>query len=387
MGSRVPPTLLCVANYPSNTGYAWDYIEGLFGGLGDRLAQRGVRTLAAYPAISEPPRSLVGHQVHAVVLDASLRNIRSVAAVAAFVRRERVRVLYLTDRPVWSTAFVALRAAGVRSIVVHDHTSGARTVPRGVKRALKAIVARFPGIHADRVVAVSEYVARRQVDVGRFPRYRVTTICNGSPLPSGSSLGRGHAHRELSLDPARPLIATAARAVPEKGIAHLLRAFAMTARQWTGPRPALLYVGDGPERGALESLRRTLDVCDDIFFAGYRPDAAILVGSADVAVVPSVWDEACALTVLESMARGVPVIASDVGGVPDLIEDGVSGILVPRAEEGRLAEAILSVMRDPVRAQAMGAAARRRVGELFDPAHQLDSLTSVVGRGFGATAG
>jgi glycosyltransferase involved in cell wall biosynthesis len=382
-----PPTLLCVANYPSNTGYAWDYIEGLYAGLGDRLAERGVRTLVAYPAIAEPPRSLAGHQATPVLLDASLRDASSVRAVTAFVQREGVRVLYLTDRPVWSTAFITLRAAGVRAIVVHDHTSGARTVPLGIKRALKTVLAQLPGINADRVVAVSNYVAQRHVEVGRVPRQRVSTVWNGSPLPDASSLGRGYAHRDLSIDLDRPLIATAARAVPEKGIAYLIRAFAIVAKEWSGPRPALLYVGDGSERGALESLRQSLSVRDDIFFTGYRKDAATLVGSADVAVIPSVWDEACALTVLESMAQAVPVVASRVGGVPDLIDDGVTGILVPRANEAQLAEAILRVMRDPARAKAMGTAARRRVGAFFDPVQQLDFLTLIIGQGFGPADG
>ncbi len=382
MASSVP-TLLCVANYPSNMGYAWDYIEGLFGGLGDRLASRGVRTLVSYPQMATPPRSLVGHAVTPVVLDASLRSAGSVAATAAFVRREGVRVIYLTDRPVWSAAFPVLRAAGVQSIIVHDHTSGERTIPRGLKRTVKGLVAQLPAINANRVLAVSGYVAKRHVEVGRVPSSRVTTIWNGIPVPPVSALGRGYAHRELGIDLERPLIASAARTVPEKGIAHLMRAFAIVGRQFPGPRPALLYAGDGPERAALEALRQTLDVAQDIYILGYRTDAAALVGSADVAVVPSIWDEACALTVLESMGRRVPVVASRVGGVPELVDHGVTGLLVPRGDEEQLANAILTVLRDPARAKAMGVAARLRVSVDFSPEHQLDLLTSVVGEAFG----
>jgi glycosyltransferase involved in cell wall biosynthesis len=382
-----PPTLLCVANFPSNTGYAWDYIEGLYVGLSDRFAARGIRTMVAYPEITGILRMLAGRSAIPVVLDASLRTVRSVAATAAFVRRENVQVLYLTDRRVWSLPFAVLRAAGVRTIVVHDHTSGERTVPRGLKRRAKWVVARLPGINADSVVAVSGYVARRHVEVGRIPSGRVSTIWNGLPLPSASSLGRGYAHRELSLDIERPLVATAARAVPEKGLPNLLRAFAIVSQRLTGPRPALLYVGDGPELAVLESIRQTLDARDDIYLVGYRSDAAFLVGSADVSVVPSVWDEACALTVLESMARALPVVASRVGGVPELIDDGVTGILVPRGEAEPIAEAILTVLRNPARARAMGTAARKRVAEVFSPEQQLDALADHLGRGFGPGPG
>jgi glycosyltransferase involved in cell wall biosynthesis len=155
------------------------------------------------------------------------------------------------------------------------------------------------------------------------------------------------------------------------------------ARQFDGPRPALLYAGDGPERPALESLRRSLDVCDDVYLVGYRADAASLVGSADVAVVPSVWDEACPLAVLEPMARGVSVVATRVGGIPELIDDGVTGLLVPRGDERSLADRILVLLRDPARARAMGRLARLVVAERFVPERQLDALASVVSQGFG----
>src|ERR1700761_6587141 len=99
---HAPPTLLCVVNYPANTGYAWDFIEGLYAATADRLAAHGVRTLVAYPSIEEAPRALAGSVAQPVLLDASLATPASRADVHTLVRREHVTAVYYTDRPVWS---------------------------------------------------------------------------------------------------------------------------------------------------------------------------------------------------------------------------------------------------------------------------------------------
>jgi glycosyltransferase involved in cell wall biosynthesis len=158
----------------------------------------------------------------------------------------------------------------------------------------------------------------------------------------------------------------------------LLRAFDRLPRQPS--RPALLLAGDGPELGALRQLRDTLPSAEDIFLIGYRRDAADLIGSADVAVVPSVWQDALPLAVIEPMARGVPVIGSRVGGIPEMIEEGVTGMLVPPGDEAGLATAIAGVLADPARAAAYGTAGRRRVAEHFSRERQLATLETLIGR-------
>src|SRR5713226_8722120 len=87
-------TLLCVANYPANTGYAWDFIERLYARIADHLALHGVRTLVAYPAIPKAPRTLEGSVAEAVVLDVALDTPASIRGTEGFIRREQVRVVY-----------------------------------------------------------------------------------------------------------------------------------------------------------------------------------------------------------------------------------------------------------------------------------------------------
>jgi glycosyltransferase involved in cell wall biosynthesis len=118
--------------------------------------------------------------------------------------------------------------------------------------------------------------------------------------------------------------------------------------------------------------------------AGYRSDSAIIVSRANVCVVPSVWHDAFPLAVLEAMARARAVIATNVGGIPELIEHDVTGLLVPPGDETALAEAIAALLADPARAARLGEAARERVAERFTPEAQLRRLSALVEEGFGA---
>jgi glycosyltransferase involved in cell wall biosynthesis len=129
-------------------------------------------------------------------------------------------------------------------------------------------------------------------------------------------------------------------------------------------------------------MRATLRARDDILLTGYRPDARALLARADLCVAPSTVAEAFCLSVLEPMALGKPVVAFAVGAIPELIEDGVTGSLVPRGDEGALTRAIDDLLRDPARRARLGSAARIRATKDFTPAEQLRRLTALVERGF-----
>jgi len=374
---------LGLANCAANTGYAWDFIEGLYARLADHLATHGIKTYVAYPTISAPPRVLAGSAAVAVKLEASLATAAGVSATLRFIRRHRVRLLYLTDRNARSLLYPLVRAAGAR-VLVHDHTSGARTQPRGVKRLGKRLVAKVPGLTADVVVAVSNYVAGRQTEVGLIPARRVVRVWNGLSVaeqpPAQPCL-----HSLFGLATDRPVIACACRATPEKGVDVLLRAHVQLLKAWRSerPRPILVYVGSGPQFGELVSLRDRLGLGNDAILTGYRRDVAAILSGAQVCVVPSVWQDAFPLSVLETMALGKAIVAAEVGGIPEMIEADVTGLLVPPNNEAALAVAIGALLDDPTRAAQLGAAAQRRVRERFTPDGQLAKLAGLVEASFG----
>jgi glycosyltransferase involved in cell wall biosynthesis len=370
---RAMSHVLCVANFPANTGYAWDFIEGLYGGVAARLAPHDVRTFVAYPEIPSPPQTLRGTPAEPIVLDARLETIASLRQTVAFVRRERVRLIYLTDRPATSWFYPLLRAAGIRAIIVHDHTSGARTVPHGIKRLAKWALARVPGLTASRVIAVSDFVARRQQDVAMVPARRVTRVWNSVAVPPRTDDGKRAARHALNLDENAPIIACTCRATQEKGVDRLLRAFDRLQ-----PGPILVYAGDGPAFASLQALRDSLPSRDRIRLLGYRADREVLLEAADICVVPSVWEEAFGLAALEAMAMGKPVVATAVGGIPEIIRPGVTGLLVRPRDEAQLAAAMASLLADPGAAARMGQEARRDVEARFTPESQLSRLTELI---------
>jgi glycosyltransferase involved in cell wall biosynthesis len=157
-------------------------------------------------------------------------------------------------------------------------------------------------------------------------------------------------------DPGRPVVGLVGRLVPEKGVDVFLRAAALVSA--VVPQARFLVVGDGPLRPDLEHRAAVLGLAGAVTFTGYRSDAPRLLAGLDVLAVPSRSDGS-PLVVCEAMAAGVPVVASRVGGLPDLVEDGGSGLLVRPGEAEDLARALVSLLLDPEAARRLGARGRR----------------------------
>ena len=378
-----PPALLCVANFPSGTGYAWDFIESLYGGLADRLEPRGIPCFVAYPRLDAPPRALTGTAARPV--EAAFRPGRPAGTLRAcrLIRRMGVRVLYLSDRPAWHASYALLRLAGVRRIIVHDHTSGERTRPGPMRRVLKRARNSIPGCLADHVIAVSDFVARRKRTVDLVPAERVERIWNSIEIPpdDGADVDSKSRsiRRELGLSPTRPIVACACRASPSKGVDHLFLAFDRLAAGYPPDAgPVLLYAGEGPMLDELRSVRDGLAARADIHILGYRTDAPDLLGAAHVVAVPSTWAEAFGLAALEPMSRGRPVVASRSGGLSEVVSDGETGLLVAPRDVAALAAALAKLIDDDELREEMGRNARRRARNLFAREQQLDRLEELV---------
>ncbi|MDX1394656.1 MAG: glycosyltransferase family 4 protein [Gemmatimonadota bacterium] len=376
------PSLLCVVGFPANTGFAWDFLEGLYARMADVLAGRGVRTHVAYPEVGAPPATLDGSTASFVELDASLGDDTSLEATRSFVAANDVRAIFLIDQPAYNRRYAAIRNAGVRRVVVYDHTSGSRTIPSGVKRVAKRLLRRNREHMADEILTVSDYVGRRQVEVALLPPEIIHTVHNGLEVPPKDPAAAGRLRELLGLDPARTVIGAASRAAPEKGIDNLLRAYDKACDTWDPPVPALVFFGDGPALEGLRTLAGGLRHHEHVHLPGYSPGADALLEGADVCVVPSVWEDALPLSVLGSMARGNLVIGTRVGGIPEMIEDGVSGLLVPAADVSALAEALRAAISDPELRARLGSAARERVALHFRPEDQIRRMVASVESAF-----
>jgi glycosyltransferase involved in cell wall biosynthesis len=372
-------SLLCVANFPASTGYAWTAIGRMFAEVSNALATEGIRTLVAYPELDTRAAALAGSAAETLGLDLSLTTPRSIHAAVELVRRENVRAVWLIDRPVVSPAYAALHAAGVRRVVVHDHTSGSRSVRHGLRGLAKSLATRLPWAAADAVMAVSEYVADRQRKAGRVPAGRVQVVPNPVSVPEALRPA-AEVRESLGLSPGRRLVATSGRLTPEKGFADLI-----AAADALPPDVDVLVFGDGPERARLEAQRAALRTGARVRFLGWWPDAPACVAAADVCVVPSRWEEAFCLAAAEPLARGRPLVATRVGAIPELVHDGVTGLLVPPADPPALSAAIRRLLDDPDLAAALGHAGRRHVVATHAWPQAIARMVSVLAPAFDAT--
>jgi len=383
--SRVTPTLLCVANHGAGFGYAHHVFDVLYAGVADRLSADGVRTLVAYPTLDAPPNGLAGSAAQPVLLEASLRDKPASRALTDFIRRENVQAFFCIDHAFgegWQ--YARLRAAGVRTIVVYNQTSGTGYTARGVKRAIKWVVARLPLVTADSLACASGFVARREIARMCIPEERVSVVYNGADVPPEAPAGPS-LHERLGLAPGRPIVLTSCRAVAAKGVDVLFRAYDLVYGSYHGEQqaPLLVYVGAGEQLAQLEALRQSFASANSIIMTGYRTDAPELAAGADVCVIPSVWDDAFPLAVLEAMAQGRAVIASRVGGIPEAIDSDAVGLLVPPRDERALAQAIRTLLDDPARRVEMGRRARERIATNFRKDTQVSAITALLRPGLG----
>ncbi len=174
-----------------------------------------------------------------------------------------------------------------------------------------------------------------------------------------------------------PTVAFAGRLAPEKGLDVLLQAFRRVRERL--PEARLVIAGDGPMRDAVAQRVTALGLDGHVECLGHHPRAELdaRLGGAWVQAVPSLWEEPFGLVAPEAMMRGVAVVASDAGGLAEIVEDGRTGRLVRRGDPDALAEALLGILSDRELAERMGRAGRERALAHFDDAHYVDRFVEI----------
>lgn len=266
--------------------------------------------------------------------------------LASLFRGQRIEVVHTHNTRALVYGGPAARLACVGRLIHTWHGQNLLASPR------EALLFRLGSLLPDAVVAVSEDAARFMARQG-VPARRLHTILNGVDTQRFAVTG-----------PQRdgPLV-TVARLSPEKDLATLLRALAQ-ARQ-TLPELTLEVAGAGPCLGELRELAHSLGLNSAVHFLGQVRDVPALLARARLFVLPSLT-EGISLTLLEAQACGLPVVATKVGGNPEVVGDGETGLLVPPGNPAELAAAIVRLAGAPEMAKAMGAAGRRRVEQRFD---------------------
>jgi len=218
---------------------------------------------------------------------------------------------------------------------------------------------------ATRIVCLTQAQAQR-IALNNAFRGRVQVVTNAIAVPKISPEDRKWARealrQRLGLPADRVVVACAGRLSPEKGTAHFVEAAARVNKDRLSA--TFVVFGDGPLRRQLEEQACSLGLGQEIIFAGFLPDLLRYFVGIDVLVNPSLSEE-MPNVVLEAMAAGIPVVATDVGGVAEIAGDGETLVLAKPGDAAAIAEAVARLLKDPERAARMGLAARRRVEEAY----------------------
>ena len=277
---------------------------------------------------------------------------RILTDLVRLARERQARILHVHGYAAADFGRLAARRVGA-ALVLHEHFADPK-MP-----AYQAVADRALARLTDRAIAVSESTRDFLVRQRHVPASRVRVIWNGAPLDEFAPVATEKAaavRRELGLPTDAVVIGSIGRLNEQKGHRYLIEAAARVLP--AAPRARVLVVGDGDLQGALEEQARALGIADGVLFAGHRDDVPAVLGAVDVFSISSTY-EGTPLTLFEAMAAGKAIVSTAVDGCREVIEDGVTGVLVPPRDPDALAAALTKLVADPGRREGLGRAARQ----------------------------
>jgi glycosyltransferase involved in cell wall biosynthesis len=353
------------------------------------LRERGYDTTLVAGSLARGEDSMAfvaeGRDVEVVRIDelgreiSPLRDLAATLRLARLIRRERPDILHTHTAKAGTVGRVAALLAGRRRppIVVHTfHGHVLRGYFGPVRSLVFRLLERWLAAHTTALIAVSPQVRDDLVDLHVAPPERFAVIRLGIELGervNGAQNGRLESRRYLGIPPDRFAVGWIGRMTAVKRTDDVLLAFKRLRDE--GVDAVLCLVGDGPDRVQLERRAHELGVMRDTLFLGYQEDVAPFYAAFDALVLPS-SNEGTPVSAIEALAAGRPVVATRVGGVPDVVEEGKDGFLVEPGATEELADRLAQLARDPVLREQMGRAGRERVL----PRYAVDRLVDDVDR-------
>ena len=296
-------------------------------------------------------------------------DLRALGELAAIAREFRPDIVHTHLAKAGTLGRLAGRVAGA-DVIVHTYHG---TVFRGyfgrAKSRAFVQIERALSHLTTRIVAITPGQRRELIELGIGDERKVVEIPLGLDLaPFLQPLDGAHARSRLGLAADKPVVAIVARLVPVKNVSLFLRAMLSV------PSGFALIVGDGELRSSLEAEAADLGIADRTRFVGWQSDMRAIYAAADIVALTS-HNEGSPVSIIEAMAAGRPIVATAVGGVPDVVRNGVDGLLVPAGDGDALAAAINSLVADPLRRDRLGAAARTSVHPRFDASRLVAEIT------------
>lgn len=348
-------TLLLVANYDSGTGYAWWLMESFWARLAEHYHEK-CRVVLAYPSISALSKTISSAPLEVVQQDFNGTGILQVLSQCRFLHSNNVDTVYFSDKTTWHWRYVMYRLYGVRVIIIHDHTPGARPPARGLTRLLKKTIHRLPWLSVDGAIGATEYVRQRLIAVNCLPPDRCFAAPNGLP-PAPVNLEKIDLNTFFCIPANRKILIMTGRADYYKGVDFVLKALAHL--KVTGESSFhFVFVGDGPHLPMFKNTARDLGLAEHVTFTGERTDIPSLLLGADIAVHPSQGEVGYSLSILEYMRAGLPVVVPDNPSVCGATEHEVTGLVYPEGNLRAASNAISRLLNDKLFTKQLGTQAQ-----------------------------
>ncbi len=277
--------------------------------------------------------------------------------LATIFKKNKIDLIHTHNIAAWLYATIAKVIARVPHIVHTEHSN----VPSDNKRLF--IVEKYLARYTDTIIADSERVAEHLIDRQGIPSEKVVIILNGIDIEKYQvRIDISKKKEEIGLNQHDLVIGIVARLVPVKNHMCLLKAFSLLRKRLENIK--LVIVGDGELRGDLERYVRDNELSKEVFFLGSRRDIPELLKIFDLFVLPS-HSEGLSITLIEAMASGIPIVATDVGGNREVIGNNEAGILIPPDSVESLFKAMMVILTHRDRAEKMGRVGIQRARSLF----------------------
>jgi glycosyltransferase involved in cell wall biosynthesis len=290
--------------------------------------------------------------------------------IAKLAERHRATIIHCHQYSPFVYGRIATLCHPHLKLVFTEHGRLSDGPPSLKRRMINPLLGWLPGS----LYSVSSALRDSMIAEG-FPTRRIAVIHNGvDPGAPPTTADRRTARRDLWIPEGTLVVGTVARLDRVKNLETLIDAFA--GMRAVFPRSALVIIGDGEERSRLEAFARNSGVREAIRFYGNRADVRRLMPGFDVYVNSSI-SEGVSLTILEAMATGLPVVATAVGGTPEIVIDGITGVLVPARQPATLTAALVELCTSPDLRRVLGSAARQSVEAAFGIDRMVEQYAGV----------
>jgi glycosyltransferase involved in cell wall biosynthesis len=365
-GGSADNTLLSVLGLNKEV-FKVDLLSGRTNFPSPKLTQLKEQNLIQYKEIGQLVRAIQ-----------PFKDISALSQLYQYIKKGRYDIVHTHSSKAGLLGRLAARMAGVKHII---HTPHGHIFYGYYGRGLSfmfIILERWAARYTEKIITLTNAGKEEHIQYKIAPAHKFITIHSGLELGSlQPSDTKNDVAKEFNIDKSDKLIGTVARLVPIKGHEFLLKAAPLVLQHY--PNTTFLLIGDGPLRKKLENLAQQLNFFDKIVFSGMREDIPRLLNAIDIFVLPSL-NEGMGRVLIEAMALAKPIVATRVGGVPDVIEDGSSGLLVPSADPDALANAICTIMKNPSLAARLASHAVTRSQKFShtDMIRQLENLYKSV---------